>query len=332
MTTKQRTVRTTSIIPSDSIMASAAPAPASLPQPQVTINTEFEFQNQEVIESSARQVQQTSYSAAPITYFRVVNPVSAAPVSPGFVFDATSIINPVIISSSASPSSPTPFLTPSQPVDLDETSNFIENNATSEQIDQFQNQVSASLTPTPPIPASSSITIVPTSMDQDSIFFGENSLLTVPINQEMSEKTVGLELQRWEKPSIISVASEVFSSGYSQNNIVFIKKLISPRATVRKYIIYRKDVFKEVEYKKIAELASNEVNLPLKYIGVISSLGFSKGQVFAFQDVNLKRNSTYLYKIEVVWSSNGQPPSPEFDPSIIFTLATSGTFAWNFIT
>lgn len=240
-----------------------------------------------------------------------------------------SSINIDLITASSSPASSdgSGFLTVGGGRRLDEREDrvSIESVASSSSLSTLRDLVSSSVSGAP------IINIVPTSTDQDSIYFGENSYLMIPINQELSEKTTGLELERWEKPGIISVISEISSFGYSTANIIFVKKLISSRAAVKKYKIFRKDVFKESDYKVIKELTPEEISLSPKYISAITSIGFSKGQVFSYEDRDIKKHSTYIYKIEVSWISTGPPPPKDFNFFNVYFPVTSGTIAWSFV-
>lgn len=154
---------------------------------------------------------------------------------------------------------------------------------------------------------SSSFSVV----EQD--IFGLESLLMIPLNPEVSEKTTGVELKKWEKPRVVATIAENIRNGYPSSNAVVFKKLTSNRAQVSRYTIYRKSVFKDKEFVKIAELTNEQVSVAEKYIDTVKELGYNTKDVFVFVDNFIPINATYVYKIEVEWVSTGEEPSETFD-------------------
>jgi hypothetical protein len=163
-----------------------------------------------------------------------------------------------------------------------------------------------------PIPIDGIFTSSSLNLSEQSIF-GLASYLTVPINPEMSEKSTGLELRKWEKPRVVAVVAENVLNGYPGSNAVVFKKLTSNRAQVSKYTLYRKSVFKDREFQRIAQLSSEQLTVPEKYVDIVSSLGYNVKDTFVFVDNYIPINSTYVYKIEVEWISTGEEPKQDFN-------------------
>lgn len=163
---------------------------------------------------------------------------------------------------------------------------------------------------------------------EEQSIFGLTSLLMLPLNPEMSEKTTGLELRKWEKPRVTAVIAENVRNGYPANNVVIFKKLTSNRANVSKYIIYRKTVFRDREFQKIAELSNEQLTLPQSYVDLVKSLGYNTKDSFVLIDRNISINATYVYKIEVEWTSTNEEPQQGFDPALFLGFgAGSGLLA-----
>lgn len=324
----------------------------------VAVNPAYQIQNQQIIDAAVREIESRTaqQTVQPRTTFKIIQPESDRGIATSVIGSALpSSRGFVLISASASPppSSSGPITagaiasTPIQTSQQNLTQTTQEVSFTQAQqafMSGSQPQTgsfvaapngpavaSSSSFTTTPVSSSNDIIPVPTSADEDSVFFGANSFLNIPINPEFSEKIVGLELLKWEKPKIICVGSEFITSGYPTNNLIFIKKLTSPRASLKKYTIYKKDVFRDRNFSVLVELSSEQISMPAKYTDMVAQMGFSATDVFMFEDKDLRKNTNFIYKVECVWISTGPPPPENFNFNIFFPNIFSGSMAMRFL-
>jgi hypothetical protein len=322
----------------------------------VLINSTYNFQNMAVIDSAVRQIE--TPRAEPVRQvIKVVNPATdrvqdttptfsithPQPASRGFiaaisqslvtasivaVTSSTSsipIFTPFVFSASAPSSPSTPSFLPTAQINTAAGAGITSTTPSIESVP------GADLTTIQQAYLTSTINVVPTRADEDSEVFGTNSWLDIPVSFELSEMTVGLPLLKWEKPRVIYVVSEIGNGGFCRNNAVLIKKLTSPRANINKYIIHRKDSFKENSFSVVGEFTSENLIPANEYRETIEEIGFSVKDMFVFKDLNLKKNSNYIYKVECLWTATGPEPI-NFDLNNYFSLFTSGSLAFSFLT
>lgn len=171
----------------------------------------------------------------------------------------------------------------------------------------------------PPVSIPGPLSVTSSLAPGDSAIFGVRSFIDFPVNLEIAEQTSGLQLTKNEKPRILAIINEDVREGYPNKNIVILKKLISNRARVIKYSILRKHVFKDRQFKKVLELQTDDLSIPEKYRHFLKETGIDEKSVFMYIDTDVKPNNTYVYKIEVNWTSTGAPPDLPFVDRVIPT-------------
>lgn len=116
------------------------------------------------------------------------------------------------------------------------------------------------------------------------------------------ESYVGIALNPDEKPRVLATYSSDIVDGYATKNAVFCRKFISDRGYATKYIIYRKAIFIENEFRKVAELEPVNLVVASAYEWVVEKLGIPKSLLFTYEDKDFIKDMVYIYKVKVEWT------------------------------
>lgn len=167
------------------------------------------------------------------------------------------------------------------------------------------------------------------SAEDLSVFRSGSFLTSGP--SETDEKTIGRSLHWLHKPRVLSIVAENIVDGYAKSNLLVIKKVSAPNASIIKYTIWRKNLFKERIFLKLVELTSEDLVIPNQYLGMIEEMGIDSSKVFLVKDSAIKKNTSYAYKVQVDWVATGPDPvNPQIEavaqnPAIARAIASIGS-------
>ncbi len=139
---------------------------------------------------------------------------------------------------------------------------------------------------------------------------------------DLKETEIGFVLEDGEKPVIeMIISGDLTSQGFPQSNTLFIKRLQSSRVRVRKYSIFRKNVFADLQYKKIKEIEVGQAVVELKYEQLVRDLLHKHPYDYlSFTDIDLIPNAVYAYKLRVDYDLSN--PGDKL-PTVVVKAATA---------
>lgn len=135
----------------------------------------------------------------------------------------------------------------------------------------------------------------------------------------------GIALLPSEKPRVLATLSSEVKNGYATRNAVFIKKLSTERGYATKYIILRKNAFKDNHYVRLVEIDPLRLVFPAKYNSIISKFGLTPNQVLVYEDLDFLRDTVYIYKVQVEWITATRAEVEERRRSNIVRRTATGT-------
>lgn len=157
----------------------------------------------------------------------------------------------------------------------------------------------SSLTPT------TSISIFSGIYDLEKSIFKSGTFLNA--SNQIDEIVVGRKPSIEESCRIIAVIEDSIKNGYPKSNIVFFKKFNSSRGYATKYTIYRKDLFREFFFRKLAVLDPSSIRTPANYDIFLQDIGYTPSETFIIQDFLIRNDAVYVYKIETEWVLSATP-------------------------
>lgn len=146
--------------------------------------------------------------------------------------------------------------------------------------------------------------------EAEKLIFKPGSSLSSALSGD--EKFSGKRLTENEKPKLLAVVEEGIKDGYPKSNAILFRKLKTNRGYATKYTIFRKDLFREFLFKKLAVLDPSTLIVPNQYKDLVVELEEQESDVFVIRDLLIRKDAVYAYKIEVEWASTAVRPETEF--------------------
>lgn len=162
------------------------------------------------------------------------------------------------------------------------------------------------------------ISVYSAIFDLEKSIFKPGSSLSSALSGD--EKFSGKRPTEAEKPKVLAVIEESIKDGYPKSNSILFRKLKTNRGYATKYVIYRKDLFREFLFRKLAVLDPGTLIVPEQYKEfVVEQLQEQEVDVFVIRDSLIRNDAVYVYKIEVEWASTPVQPSTELFQSDTLT-------------
>lgn len=141
------------------------------------------------------------------------------------------------------------------------------------------------------------------------------------VRADLKETEIGFALADDEKPVIkVILSGDLTNTGFPRSNTLLIQRLQSQRVKVKKYSIFRKNVFQDLEYVKIQEIEVGDAVVEEKYISILKQLlQANPYDYFSFTDTEIVPNAVYAYKLRVDYDLVG--PNDRL-PTVVVKSAT----------
>lgn len=154
-----------------------------------------------------------------------------------------------------------------------------------------------------------------TSSDNDDSVTSSAFMDTEATRKDIFLGPKDMEIPESKRPKVLAILQEdVDKNGIPDSLNIIIRKLVTDdeddtntsNFRVIGYDIYRKSVFEESNFRKIATIDSVNQSFPVEYIDSLKDIGLNDRDVFMFKDSNIKRDTVYAYKVFTRYDNNSE--------------------------
>jgi hypothetical protein len=135
--------------------------------------------------------------------------------------------------------------------------------------------------------------VVPISMTMSSDF---------RVFADTTERHQGAILAEQEKPVILASIANNINNGFAKSCILVIRKFKSERGYPEYYEVFRKTLFKDSEFAKIAKLDNVMMVASKSFTSIAEMNNLKLSDILTFEDSSIESGQIYVYKIVVKWN------------------------------